>query len=184
MIILRLKNTNKPLICSTIYLENFNFLNHTKNISDFKKLFLWFFGKLEKTAKKYDNFYFIDIENEMSWVGKNLCIDKRNWYLAHCHLSNKGLSVLSSSISRFLSKHKKPTHKVLVLDCDNTLWGGIIGEEGRKNIILGEDGLGKIYQDFQKEIKRLGNKGILLTLASKNNEEDVWEVFKKIIKWY
>ena len=44
LIILRLKNTNKPLICSTIYLENFNFLNHTKNISDFKKLFLWFLG--------------------------------------------------------------------------------------------------------------------------------------------
>ena len=113
----------------------------------------------------------------MSWFGKDSCVDKRNWYLAHCHLSNKGLSVLANTIIKFLNKYQHATHKVLILDCDNTLWG-VVGEDGTKNIILGEDGLGKIYLDFQKEVKKLSNKGIILALASKNNEEDVLEVFQ------
>ena len=70
----------------------------------------------------------------------------------------------------------KPS-KVLVLDCDNTLWGGVIGEDGIKGILLGQDGIGSAFVDFQKEIKRLINKGVVIVLTSKNNEQDVWNVF-------
>ena len=179
LIVLRLDKNNTPLICTILQVENLNFLNHTKSISSLKRLFFWFSLELEKIAKKYKNFYLIDLENEISWVGKSACIDQRNWYLAHCHLSNKGLSVLSGSVSRFLRKYTKANHKVLVLDCDNTLWGGIVGEDGMKNIVLGGDGIGKIYQDFQREIKKFSNKGILIAIASKNNEEDVMDVFRE-----
>ena len=68
---------------------------------------------------------------------------------------------------------------MLVLDCDNTLWGGILGEEGFNKIQLGEEGIGKAFFDFQIKIKELKQKGILLALCSKNNEKDVLEVFKK-----
>ena len=66
----------------------------------------------------------------------------------------------------------------MVLDCDNTLWGGVIGEDGIENLKLGTDGVGKIFSDFQKMILKIKKQGILLVLASKNNEVDVMDVFK------
>lgn len=69
--------------------------------------------------------------------------------------------------------------KCLVLDCDNTLWGGIIGEDGLSGIDLGQSTLGKVFSDFQRLIKFLYDSGVIITLCSKNNELDVWEVFER-----
>jgi FkbH-like protein len=69
--------------------------------------------------------------------------------------------------------------KCLVLDCDNTLWGGIIGEDGLGGIKLGSEYPGSAFKEFQQEILTLYHRGILLALCSKNNEADVWEVFDK-----
>ena len=102
----------------------------------------------------------------------------RNWYFGRCRLSIDGLGVLVNSISEVVDRINNPPKKVLVLDCDNTLWGGVIGEDGLKNLVLGQDGLGQAFIDFQKECLRLSNEGVLLALASKNNEEDVWNVFE------
>jgi len=66
----------------------------------------------------------------------------------------------------------------LILDCDNTIWGGVVGEEGTYGIKIGTDGEGSMFQDFQKEIIDLKNQGIILAISSKNNEKDVMEVFK------
>lgn len=69
--------------------------------------------------------------------------------------------------------------KCLVLDCDNTLWGGVIGEDGLTGIDLGKSTKGKVFSDFQGFVKLLSESGIIITLCSKNNERDVWEVFEK-----
>jgi FkbH-like protein len=69
--------------------------------------------------------------------------------------------------------------KCIVLDCDNTLWGGIVGEEGLEGICLGTDYPGSAYKDFQRGLKEAAAHGVLLALCSKNNEDDVWEVFEK-----
>ena len=75
----------------------------------------------------------------------------------------------------------------MVLDCDNTIWGGVVGEEGISEILLGQDGLGSAFVDFQHAIKKLSAEGTLLALCSKNNEKDVWNVFQKhqamVLKW-
>ena len=82
------------------------------------------------------------------------CFDRRNFYFARCHFSNFGLELISNSIKKIVTRINKPSAKLLVLDCDNTLWGGVIGEDGLSNIILGQDGEGKIFVDFQKSIKK------------------------------
>lgn len=69
--------------------------------------------------------------------------------------------------------------KCVVLDLDNTLWGGIIGDDGIDNIQLGELGIGKAFTEFQRWIKQLKNRGILLAVCSKNNESTAREVFEK-----
>ena len=70
------------------------------------------------------------------------------------------------------------SRKVLVLDLDNTLWGGVVGEVGINGIQLSEDGEGKIFRDFQKEVQKLLSLGVLLCVASKNNYTDAMEAIK------
>lgn len=69
--------------------------------------------------------------------------------------------------------------KCIVLDCDGVLWGGIISEDGMSGIQLAEAGEGKDYYEFQKLLKQLTRHGILLAVCSKNEEDDVRQVFQK-----
>ena len=117
-------------------------------------------------------------DKEFAFVGLNSCIDKRNWYFAHSYLSNHGIKIVASSLNKIIHRIYNPASKVLVLDCDNTLWGGVIGEDGINNIKIGQDGEGKIFEDFQKVIKNFITQGVIITILSKNNEHDVWNVFQ------
>lgn len=74
---------------------------------------------------------------------------------------------------KFYAENIKP-YKVIVLDCDNTLWRGICGEDGWENLIIDEG-----YQYFQEFLNKKTKEGFILALSSKNNENDVWEVFEK-----
>ena len=69
--------------------------------------------------------------------------------------------------------------KCLVLDLDNTLWGGSIGEDGLEGIKLGNFGIGRAFTDFQAWLKALKNRGILLCVCSKNQEEIAKQPFLK-----
>ncbi len=67
--------------------------------------------------------------------------------------------------------------KVIAVDCDNTLWGGVIGEDGLAGIELGSDSAGRNFTKLQIQLSRLQQQGVLLALLSRNNEQDVWQVF-------
>jgi len=134
---------------------------------------------LESLSDRYKSFYFLDIDACLESLGAERAFDSRNWYFARTRLSNLGMDQLVSSVLKIATRYQHPPHKVLVLDCDNTLWGGVVGEEGLAGIQLGTDGLGKAFVDFQKTIRHLKDEGVLLALSSKNNIEDVWEVFDK-----
>lgn len=112
-------------------------------------------------------------------IGYSNVYDKRYWYLGRIPYSPDGFNALGQlykdTITSFLGKGKK----VIVLDLDNTLWGGVIGEDGMDGILLGEQGLGKAYRDFQRLLKSIKSKGVLLAVASKNNEQDALDVFRK-----
>jgi FkbH-like protein len=134
---------------------------------------------LETLCSRYAFLYVLDIDACFEPIGTERAFDSRNWYFARSRLSNFGMEQLVSSIRKIATRYQDPPHKVLVLDCDNTLWGGVVGEEGITGIQLGTDGLGKAFFDFQKAIRCLKDEGVLLALSSKNNIEDVWEVFDK-----
>jgi FkbH-like protein len=136
-----------------------------------------FFDEAWGFVHQYQQLYLIDLDRLLGRLEKNQAYDQRNWYLAHCRLSSRGLSVLSDGVSDILQRVSEPASKVLVLDCDNTLWGGVIGEDGIEGLVLGQDGLGQAYVDFQLAIKELSSQGAIVVLASKNNEDEVWEVF-------
>ena len=70
-------------------------------------------------------------------------------------------------------------HKCVILDLDNTLWGGVIGDDGYENIEIGTLGIGKAFTEFQKWLKELKHRGIILAVCSKNNESVAKEAFLK-----
>ncbi len=142
------------------------------------QVYEWFKTELFQLIAESRSGYFIDLVREFSYVGLERVFDKRNWYLAHCHLSSEGLEILIDRVSSVTHRIYQPAKKVLVLDCDNTLWGGVIGEDGLRGLKLGQDGMGQAFVDFQKSIKRLSDKGLLLAVASKNNDHDVDQVFE------
>ena len=68
---------------------------------------------------------------------------------------------------------------MLVLDLDNTLWGGVVGETGPLGVALGESPEGEAYRSFQQYLKGVAGRGVILAIASKNNLADAVEVFEK-----
>ena len=70
-------------------------------------------------------------------------------------------------------------HKAVILDLDNTLWGGVVGDDGLENIQIGDLGIGKAFSEFQAWLKQLKQRGILLAVCSKNYEHVAKQVFEK-----
>lgn len=134
--------------------------------------------RLFSFAKQYNSLSVVSMNDIFAINGTMRCFDMRNWFASRCYLSTEGLTVLADSIVRILAFLKTVPAKLLVLDCDNTLWGGVVGEDGLSDLRIGQDGTGASFSMFQEAIRNLSKQGLLLAIASKNNEEDVWRVFE------
>lgn len=128
------------------------------------------------SISKFKNFFSYNLANDK--VYEHL-FDEKFYYLARCRYSLDGLISISNNINKILFRIEKPAKKVLVLDFDNTLWGGVIGEDGIHKVSLGGDGEGNIYLNFQKSIKRLKNEGVILVGVTKNDLSIVNQIFKQ-----
>ncbi|WND01710.1 HAD-IIIC family phosphatase [Temperatibacter marinus] len=93
------------------------------------------------------------------------------WYSAKLAYSNQIFKGVAERISAFLLNQAGKEKKAIILDLDDTLWGGILGDAGKENLVLGPSSpKGEAYQDFQKCLYRLKERGIILALCSKNEE--------------
>lgn len=133
--------------------------------------------KIRDLLETFSATYFLDMDLIMSRVGYCNFIDNRMWQLARAPYTLAGLEATAAECIKFLRPLCGKNRKALVLDCDNTLWGGIIGEDMIAGIKLGKTFPGSSFLDFQHEILSLHQRGIILALCSKNNEHDVWDVF-------
>jgi FkbH-like protein len=106
-------------------------------------------------------------------------IDWKFYYLTQLPLNPKLASAFREWFNRQLEIIDMKRKKCIVLDLDNTLWAGILGEDGIEGIKMGETYPGNTYRFFQEFLLELSRTGILLTICSKNNESDVMEVLEK-----
>jgi FkbH-like protein len=136
-------------------------------------------AKLAAIARTRPNLLVLDIEVLFRRHGEDSLVSNAFWYVGRIRYTAKMFDLLGQTIRRALNAHAQKSRKVLALDLDNTLWGGIVGEVGALGIILGEDGPGRCFRDFQLALKALRKTGILLVVVSKNNASDVGEVFEK-----
>jgi FkbH-like protein len=121
----------------------------------------------------------VDCEYLSALYGKQRWCDPRYWYLSKQAVALDALPLLARHTASVMAADLGLTRKCLVLDLDNTLWGGIIGEDGLAGIKLGEGVEGEAFVALQEYIRRLKNKGVILAVCSKNNEADAKEPFEK-----
>lgn len=98
---------------------------------------------------------------------------------ARAPFSTAAYREIGIELARLVRGKRRPRAKVLALDCDNTLWGGVLGEEGFDGIQIGSDGPGRSFQAFQRVLLELKRQGVLLTLVSRNEEADVVDVLER-----
>jgi FkbH-like protein len=121
--------------------------------------------------------FFLDLEQVAGSMGRESFYDPRRYYWTKQPFSESGSVRLAEHLYAGIRALTTGPKKVLVLDLDNTLWGGVVGEVGPLGIALGESPDGEAYRAFQSDVKRLGQRGVVLAVASKNNPEDAEEPF-------
>jgi len=134
--------------------------------------------KLKEISDKYSNIYVFPLKEVVESIGRDNFYSKKMWYLSSDRLSFSASKILTEKVSQLIRFFEKTRKKCLVLDLDNTLWGGVIGEDGIEGIILSEHKEGARYYDFQKRIKEIKETGVILAICSKNNMEEVETAFK------
>ncbi|WP_444944863.1 HAD-IIIC family phosphatase [Microbulbifer sp. ZKSA006] len=135
-----------------------------------------------KTAERYleDNqVLIVDFKHIKEKVG-GYGLDEKLYYATKCPFSVDFLNVATSEIGAAIDCLKGQQKKLIVLDLDNTLWGGVIGDDGISGIRLGgHDSVGESFVDFQEELKNLSNSGCQLAICSKNYESVALDCISK-----
>jgi len=114
----------------------------------------------------------LEIADIVANVGREKFYSSKMWYLGSMPYSMKGEKLIAEEVSRAWKAVKGKRCKCIVLDLDNTLWGGVIGEDGVGGIELATSKEGARFRDLQKRLKDLKDEGIILAVVSKNNRED------------
>lgn len=139
-----------------------------------EKLRFWWQEQLETV----DGVHILDFAGVVEEVGRQNAWDASSEAIARAPYSQLVYQRLGIAITRLARGMFLPAKKVLALDCDGTLWGGRVGEDSIDGIALSEDHPGRSFRLFQEMLLELKKRGVLLVLASKNEEADVWNVFE------
>lgn len=134
--------------------------------------------KLDELAAKTPNLFICDLNSIVADLGRIQAFDAPSYMLGDMVLSPEATAMLGVRIADIIAAMQGRTRKCVIVDLDNTLWGGVIGEDGMSGIQLGEHGVGKAFLRIQRMLKRLKNRGILLAVCSKNDVEIAKEVFE------
>ena len=130
-------------------------------------------------AQHNPHFHICEISSIQNRIGKQNFFQPAIYINTEMVLSIDALPTIASKTVDLISALNGSFKKCVILDLDNTLWGGIIGDDGLENIQIGSLGIGKAFTEFQYWIKKLKNRGIILAACSKNSELVAKEPFEK-----
>jgi FkbH-like protein len=135
--------------------------------------------RLAEQLESCAGIYLLDGQRWMEAVGKN-AFSPKLWYLTKTPFHGDVFRGAASDVKAAISAVLGASRKLIIVDLDNTMWGGVVGDLGWQNLRLGgHDYLGEAYVDFQRALKSLRNRGILLAVASKNEESVALEAMAK-----
>jgi FkbH-like protein len=134
-------------------------------------------ASLSDHAASRSNVLINDVESIASWVGRRNWFDERLWNLAKTFCAIEHLPLVAKNIVDISLATRGRGVKCVVLDLDNTLWGGTVGDEGAHGIQLAAHGEGEAFYQFQAYLRELKRRGILLAVCSKNEYENAIRPF-------
>lgn len=136
--------------------------------------------ELMRLSQQYQNLFICDISALQNKLGRDMVFAANVYTSTEMILSMDVLPYVASRVMDIVCAVKGQFKKCLILDLDNTVWGGVIGDDGLEGIQLGHGlGIGKAFTEFQMWVKKLKQRGIIICVASKNNEETAKEPFEK-----
>ncbi len=136
--------------------------------------------KFAEYANSNENFFINDINYLSASVGLENWFNPTTWYAYKYSVDTPHIATLCHSVASIIKSIFGKNKKCVVLDLDNTLWGGIIGDDGAQGILLGkETPTGMAYSEFQTYLKNLSGTGVMLSVCSKNEEKNALEGFER-----
>lgn len=165
---------------ASVIFNSFSSLYYNYNNTKFSKIEI--FVKELNTyieQKKTSNVSIINIDKIFALVGFNQSIDYRFYHSSKAPYTFAFLKNYVSAIEPIILRNSGKLKKAIIFDCDNTLWKGVIGEDGMDGIDMSPTtNLGKFYHLVQRIAVFLSKRGVIIGICSKNNENDVLEVFR------
>ncbi len=143
----------------------------------------WFFSRINEWVAdqaRENQIHMVDVDALAAQFGKREWCHQRLWFHAKQAISPLHAPVYAEQVARVLAAAVGRSKKVLVLDLDNTIWGGVIGDDGVEGLELGQGtGAGEAFVAFQRYVKDLKSRGVILAACSKNDDANAWAPFQK-----
>jgi FkbH-like protein len=135
--------------------------------------------RLRELSAEWYGVHVLNYDGLTARFGKRRWHDERKWLTARMPVAADCLMPLAQEYLRFLLPLAGVSAKVLVVDLDNTLWGGVLAEDGVQSLQVGTEYPGALYANLQRAILAVRRRGVLLAIASKNNESDALEALER-----
>lgn len=136
--------------------------------------------ELMNLAQQYQNLFICDLSELQAKYGRDIFFDSAVYVNTEMILSIDALPIVASRTLDIICAIEGKIKKCLILDLDNTVWGGIVGDDGWEGIQIGHGlGIGKAFSEFQQWVKKLKNRGIIICICSKNDADKAKEPFEK-----
>ena len=181
-----LSNTFVSKTKSKLVIANFNIPTYssygifeTKTEYGFHKMIEDLNRELINFFTNSDSVYIYDFNGFVSRHGENNIFDYKQFFFGDMKISLDYIPYLANDLLGYVIGHLGLSKKCIVLDLDNTLWGGIVGEDGFNGIRLGPEPPGNAYLEFQRVLLSLNQRGIILAINSKNNYDDALKVIRE-----
>ena len=136
-------------------------------------------SRLEQLCADHSNVHIFPYRKMIASMGEENAFSTKMWYMGKILLSRDAQQRLCNLILEYIGLEMRTPKKVLLLDLDNTLWGGIAGENDHTPITLSDDHAGLAYKNLQRVILQMQKQGVILGIVSKNNMEDAQVILEK-----
>lgn len=136
-------------------------------------------GLIIENAQHFDGVFLMDMNSCVVRYGYDAILDTKMYQMAKYPIKVSALPIIAKELVHIIVAIDGKIKKCVIADLDNTLWGGVIGDDGLNGIQIGDLGIGRAFSNMQQFLKELKNRGVLIAICSKNTEDIAKEPFIK-----
>lgn len=175
------QTTKSKLVLANFSIPTFSSYGIFENKTDFgfHRMLNEINTKISDALSNSDSVYVYDFAGFVTKFGEKNIFDYKQFFFGDMKISLDYIPYLASNLMSYVIGYMGISKKCIVLDLDNTLWGGIVGEDGLNGLKLGPEPPGNAFMEFQKVLLSLHQRGIILTINSKNNYDDAIKVIRE-----